>query len=154
MNNTIATNNRRVLGPNIWKESTHQLTLDLIEQTKEIQRQRILLREEDKRVKDFEINQIIEEFAMNGIILHQGIYTSKYDDSCIFMQYSLIHQDVRDPNIPNPYSLSRKNDELSPAQHELMEKSKLVLKRYRTTNFTYCKRDVITGNCDEGYYFV
>ena len=139
MNIIMTTSNiRRVLGPNIWKESTCQLTLDLIEQTKEIQRQRILLREEDKRVKDFERDQIIEEFAKNGIILHREIYTSTYDDSCTSMQYSLPNAD----------------DELSPAQHDLMEKSKLGLKRYRTTNFTYRKRGVVTGNCYDGYYYV
>ena len=135
---TTTSNIRRVLGPNIWKESTHQLTKDLIEQTKEIHRQRLLLREEDKRVTIFEREQIVEEFARNGITLHQDIYTSTYDDSYTSIQYSLPHTD----------------DELSPAQHDLMEKSKLGLKRYRTTNFTYCKRGVVTGNCYDGYYYV
>ena len=51
------------------------------------------------------------------------------------------------------YSLPQE-DELSIKQQELMEKSKLGLKRYRTINFSYCKRGVIVGNCYDGYYYV
>ena len=137
INNKMNTPLKRILGPNIWKKSIHQLTLELINETKEKQRQRLLLKEEDKQVRIFEKDKIIEEFAENGIILHREIYTSTYDDSYTSMQYSLPQE-----------------DELSIKQQELMEKSKLGLKRYRTINFSYSKRGVIVGNCYDGYYYV